>query len=167
VPIEMTDSFAPAADLARIGEMIGNARIVALSEALHGAAEPLELRNRIFRYLVEEKNFAAIAIGSGISESRVLHDYVLGGSGNIDNVIAGGFAWGFDAYPQNRELIEWMRAYNADRRNSDKIRIFGFDVSGSPGNTAVARSIDTPLREALEYLDSVDPSSAVALRDRL
>jgi len=50
-----------------------------LSEGVHGAAEPLEFRNRVLQYLVEAKAFTAIAIESGIVESRTVHDYVRGG----------------------------------------------------------------------------------------
>lgn len=167
IPTEATESAVRTTELAQIGEMIGDARIVSLSEAVHGAAEPLAFRNRLFRHLVEEKGFAVIALETGMTESRALHDYVLGDSDDIETTLARGFSWGFDVYPQNRELLEWLRAYNSNPANTTKVRIFGFDISGSPGNAAAARSVDTPLLEALNYLGVVDPTAATEMRNRL
>jgi len=56
--------------------MIGNSRIVAVSEAVHAARQPLEFRNRLIKYLVEEMGFTAIALESGVVEGRLLNDYV-------------------------------------------------------------------------------------------
>jgi len=44
-------------ELKPLGKIIGNATVVALSEAPHLAAEPLEFRNRVLQYLVQEKGF--------------------------------------------------------------------------------------------------------------
>ena len=95
------------------GEMIGDAKIVGLSEGQHAAAEPLIFRNRLFKHLVEQLGFKTIAIESGIVESRVLNDYVTQGKGEFDAVLGQGFSNGFDTFRQNGELIRWMRDYNA------------------------------------------------------
>ena len=58
--------------------MIGDKPLVALSEGIHFAAEPLEFRNRVLQYPVERKGFTAIAIESGVVEGRVVYDYVHG-----------------------------------------------------------------------------------------
>ncbi|HEX5458743.1 MAG TPA: erythromycin esterase family protein [Steroidobacteraceae bacterium] len=147
--------------------MIGNAQLVALSEGVHGGAEPLEFRNELFRYLVEQRGFTAIAIESGSVEGRVVHDYVRGGPGSLSYVMANGFSWTFGRLPQNRALVRWLRDYNADARHTRKINFYGFDVPGSPGNARAKRGMDTALREALTYLSGVDPASAAALQRRL
>src|SRR5688572_7394080 len=80
VTVKTGDTFD---DLTAVGRMIGNATVVALSEGVHGGKEPLEFRNRLFQYLVQEKGFTAIAIeASGIVEGRCLHDYVRSGAGD-------------------------------------------------------------------------------------
>jgi erythromycin esterase len=81
-------------------EMIGAAKIVGLSEGQHAAAEPLEFRNRLFKYFVENLGFGAIAIESGIVESRVLNDYVTEGKAELDTVLKQGFSTGFDTFRQ-------------------------------------------------------------------
>jgi len=62
-----------------LGSLIGDASIVALSEAVHGVAEPLRFRNGLLEYLAWEKGFSAIAIESGVLEGRTIDDYVQGG----------------------------------------------------------------------------------------
>jgi len=164
-------SVAPSsfpADLSPVGTMIGDAPIVALSEASHGVPEPLEFRNRLFEYLVENKGFTAIALESGIVESRVVHDYVLGdSSASEDTALAEGISWTFDRLPQNRALVRWMRDYNRHSRNGRQIHFYGFDVPGSPGEPNANRGMATALLEAMRYLFRVDSHAAQALQHRL
>jgi erythromycin esterase len=167
LPLTTVRADAPHDDLRGIAGMIGAADIVALSEADHGVAEPLEFRNRLFRYLAEEHGFTAIAIESGVTESRVVHDYVLGGPGELKDVLAQGIGWTFDRMPQNADLIRWMREYNANPRNRRKLSFYGFDVPGSPGNAEAKRGMRTALDDALNYLESVDSAEAAGLHTRL
>ena len=76
--------------LARLGTMIGEARIVALTEGVHLASEPLAFRNQVIQYLVRQKGFNVIAIESGIVESRGVYDYVAGGTGTLETVLQSG-----------------------------------------------------------------------------
>jgi erythromycin esterase len=154
-------------DLASLGAMIGDARVVALTEAVHGGAEPLEFRNRVLQYLVEEKGFTAIAIESGIVESRAVYDYVRGSTADCAAVLTEGISWTFDRLPQNESLIRWLRQYNASHRSPRPVNFYGFDVPGSPGNPAANRGVDTALLEALKYLAGVDRVAAAAFHDRL
>src|SRR5207253_1092894 len=64
------DGRLTSKQLTRIGQIVGSARIVALTEAVHGAEEPLLFRNQVFQYLAESKGFKGTAIESGIVESR-------------------------------------------------------------------------------------------------
>ncbi len=166
-PVATLDMDAALDDLAAFGEMVGDARIVAVSEAVHGGAEPLEMRNLLFRYLVEEKGFTAIAIESGIIESRVVDDYVRGGPGDFDRVMARGVGMGFHEYDANRDLVRWMRDANVNRSETRKLRFISFDVSGTPQNRLAERGVDTPLREALSFLERVDPDAAAEFDTRL
>lgn len=166
IPISSLELDVDTDDLHAIGDLIGDARVVALAEGAHGGAEPLELRNRLFKYLVEEHGFDAIAIESGITESRAVHDYVLGGDGGLDTVVAQGFSWGFDRWPQNAELIRYLREHNRNAADADSVHFFGFDVSNLP--SFVGRGgVELSLLTTLEYLDRVDPEASANTRERL
>jgi len=147
--------------------MIGDARIVALSEGVHGAAEPLEFRNRVLQYLVEQKGFTAIAIESGIAEGRIVHDYVCGGPGDLSKVLQQGISWGMHHLPQNRALVRWLREYNSDPSHTRKINFYGFDVPGSPAGSYALRGTDAALRDALEFLCRVDAAAGATLCARV
>lgn len=156
-PLATVSATASTADLEVVSRMLGDATVVALGEDIHCAAEPLEFRNRLFRYLVEKEGFTAIALESGIVEGRVVHDYVRSGDGDIDAVLTQGLSWTFDCLPQNRTLIEWLRDYNARAGAERQVNFYAFDVPGSPGNTSARRGVDTALIEALAYVRRVDP----------
>lgn len=147
--------------------MIGDATMVALSEAVHGAAEPLEFRNRVLKYLIEHRGFTAIALESGVVESRTVHDFVRGGSGELSSVVTDGFSWHFERFAQNRELVRWLREHNARGATARPVNFYGFDVSGSPGNPRAGRGLDLALRAALRYLAAVDQLSCDAFLARL
>jgi erythromycin esterase len=167
-PVSDADLAASTNDLQPVERMIGDAKIVGLSEGIHGAAEPLIFRNRVFKHLVEHSGFNAIAVESGVVESRLLNDYVTQGKGEFDTVLEQGLSVGSHTFRQNGELIRWMREYNA-RLPPDavKVQFFGLDVPGSPGNRDAARGPDTALRSALEYLRSVDPEAAALMQSRV
>jgi erythromycin esterase len=92
----------------------------------------LEFRNQVLRYLVQEKGFTAIALESGLVESRKVYDYVRGGAGELASVLAEGISWTFDRLPQNATLVSWLKDYNSDPQHTCTVNFYGFDVPGSP-----------------------------------
>jgi len=154
-------------DLRPLGEMIGDARIVALGEAVHGVCEPLELRNRLLKYLVTEMDFTAIAIESGLVEGQRVHEYVRGGPGSLREVMTTGFGWNFGELVQNEALVTWLRQINADPARVRKVSFYGFDIPGSPGDSSATCGPEVALMEALKYLDRVDPRAGAGFRGRL
>jgi erythromycin esterase len=155
-PLPATTQESSAGALDALGKMIGAAGIVTLGEAVHGAAEPLIFRNELLEYLVERKGFTAIAIESGIVESRWVHDYVRGGTRGLHDTLERGLSWTFDRLPQNEALVRWIRQYNQDPRHVRKVNFYGLDVPGSPGNPSANRGMGTALTEALRFIDRVD-----------
>lgn len=167
--LDWSSAGAWQASFTRLDEIVGDARIVCFSEAVHGAAEILEARNRLFQYLVTEKNFTAIALESGFVEGRVAYDYVRGAP-NISSsqALAQGLSWTFEQLPQNRTLMEWLRRHNRRKRTQGRlVNLYGFDLPGSPGNPTPRRGVDTALRHVLGYLRKVDPEAATAHLRRL
>jgi erythromycin esterase len=147
---------ADTASANAVKEVVGTARAVALGEPAHGAHQPLAFRNRFFRYLVEELGYTAIALESGLSESRRAHDFVAGGPGEARQIARDSLTWGFGDYSENLELLRWIRQYNVDPAHRRKVRLYGIDVSGSgsDGEFAAAR---IALDDALAFLARVAP----------
>ncbi|BCJ35353.1 erythromycin esterase [Actinocatenispora thailandica] len=110
--------------------------IFALGEPTHGIeAFPL-LRNELLEHLAD-RGYRSIALEIDMFAASIVDDYVDGGAGDLDTVLATGFSHGFGAVPGNRELVEWLRAHNSGRPPQDRIRFHGFDA---PTETAAAPS---------------------------
>lgn len=139
--------------------MIEEAEIIATTEASHYRSEPLDFGNELIKFLVTEKAIDVIALESGILESKVLNDYVFGSSQSIDSALFNGFSWTFDKLPQNKNLLKWLKNHNADTTNDHKVKIYGFDVSGSPGNPYANRKMNTSLIYSLDFLKKVDKTN--------
>jgi erythromycin esterase-like protein len=103
---------------------IPEVELLGFGEALHGGEEILQLRNRLFRRLVERHGFRAIAIESSFPQSRFVNEHV-GGDGNAPN-FADWISNGMGLLEANRELIAWMRQHNAS--TDEPVHFYGFDM---------------------------------------
>ncbi|WP_049558242.1 erythromycin esterase family protein [Nonomuraea sp. SBT364] len=119
-----THAFEAAAVL---GLLPARPRILALGEPTHGEDALLDLRNGLFRQLVEQAGHRWIAIESDCLKALVVDDYVTWGTGTLDEVMERGFSHGFGESAANRELVRWMRAYNEARPVSERLRFAGID----------------------------------------
>ena len=139
--------------------------LLGFGEALHGGKDILILRNRLFQRLVEAHGYSAIAIESSFPRARVVNEYVAGrGPASYEAVQDTGFSHGFGRLDANRELVEWMRRYNADPSHRVKLQFYGFD---SPTEMTGSDSPSQVLHFVLDYLASIDRASAQEHRERI
>jgi erythromycin esterase len=165
VPIQDWRCGTVSHALASLDSWFSEARLLGFGEAVHGAAEPLEFRNCLFRYLVEVHGFTAIAIETGLVEGRSVQHYVDGSDDDLDAALERGISWTMDQLPQNRTLVEWIRDFNR-ATTGKKIRFYGFDVAGSPGEPRARRGLETALAETLAWVKGVDPESCDRFESR-
>jgi len=103
-------------------------KLLGFGEALHGGEDILILRNRLFQRLAETHGYSAIAIESSFPRARVVNEYIAGrGPASYETVQDTGFSHDFGRLDANRELVEWMRQYNADPSHRVKLQFYGFD----------------------------------------
>ncbi|MET0423695.1 MAG: erythromycin esterase family protein, partial [Actinoplanes sp.] len=149
-------------DVADLIELLpGRPRLLALGEPTHGENVLLDLRNEIFRQLVEREQYRTIAIESDCLMGLVVDDYVTTGVGRLDEVMECGFSHEFGAMAGNRELVRWMRAYNDGRPSADQVRFVGFDGPLEITGGASPRQALTALH------DYLFPASGAAFGDLL
>ncbi|MEV4331957.1 erythromycin esterase family protein [Streptomyces sp. NPDC049597] len=115
-----------------MGLLPARPRLLALGEPTHGEDTLLDLRNGLFRQLVEQEGYRTIAIESDCMRGLVVDEHVTSGTGSLDEVMEHGFSHGWGAFAANRELVRWMRAYNVRADNdgrpaSERLRFAGFD----------------------------------------
>jgi len=162
--VNSPESFCACVDrvMAALGECV---QLLGFGEALHGGEDILLLRNRIFQRLVEKHGFRAIAVESSFPLARAVNEYVAGhGPSSYDALREAGFSHGFGRLEANRELVEWMREYNANGEHRVKLRFYGFD---SPTEMMYSDSPRQILYFVLDYLAYFDRSGDQEKRLRI
>ncbi len=161
--LDSRPDFNAAVDqvIASVGDSVA---LLGFGEALHGGEDLLILRNHLFQRLAEAHDYSAIAIESSFPRGPIVNEYVLGrGPASYEAVQDTGFSHGFGKFEANRELVEWMKRYNADPAHQRKLQFYGFD---SPTDVA-ADSPRQMLHVALDYLSSVDEATGREYRNRI
>jgi len=145
-------------DLSFLRDAIGSARIVALGEATHGTHEFYTLKHRIFRFLVEEMGYRAIAFETGAAEACIVNRYVRSGEGARDAEEALRVFQTFLASTQEMvDLVEWMREYNEAAAEEEKLSFFGLDM----------QSPFVALQYVVDYLGHAVPQDFPDLAEQL
>ncbi|GAA3213872.1 erythromycin esterase family protein [Actinocorallia longicatena] len=134
--------------------------LLGLGEARHFVQELGELRNDLFRHLVEHEGYRSFAIESDCLRALLVDDHVTKGTGTLDDVMEHGFSHRFGTIPANRALVHWMRAHNES--HEEKLRFFGVDApleywAESPRQalTALYDLLEDPLPHTRETLDDL------------
>ncbi|HEY7417239.1 MAG TPA: erythromycin esterase family protein [Ktedonobacteraceae bacterium] len=162
--LDSTGAFNAAID--RVIASLGNTvELLGLGEALHGGEDILILRNRLFQHLVEAHGYSAIAIESSFPRAHLVNEYLAGrGPAVYEAVQDAGFSHGFGRLDANRELVEWIRHYNADSTHRVQLQFYGFD---SPTEMMGSDSPGQALHFVLDYLASIDATCSQKYRLRI
>jgi erythromycin esterase len=146
-------------ELEPLRDIVGDARVVAIGESTHRVHEFYQLRHLVTRFLVEQLGFTGFAMESGFPEGWAVHDWVLGGDGDLDRLLHTGITYHMGKCAEMRDQLVWMREHN--RTHERKVRFYGMDL---PDSSASARP---GVVAALSFLDEADPAYASAARRHL
>ncbi|MEV6239961.1 erythromycin esterase family protein [Lentzea sp. NPDC051838] len=122
--------------------------LLAFGEPTHLEHAHTWIRNELFEQLAA-LGYRSIALETCRIRGMRVNDYVHGGPGDLDTVMKEGFSHRFGEWPANRELVAWMREYNADKPQEDKLAFHGFDFQTE---TTSAPSPRPYLEHARDYL---------------
>ena len=143
------------AELDRLLERIGDARVVLLGEATHGSSEFYRMRTRITQQLILRHGFREVAVEADWPDASAIDRYIRGGRVRPRPWVP------FARFPRwmwrNREtqaLIEWLRAYNQE--SHEPVGFSGLDLY----------SMYTSAYEVVQYLERVDRVAAQSARER-
>ncbi|GAA1515823.1 erythromycin esterase family protein [Kribbella lupini] len=128
----------------------GVCELLAVGEPAHPSRDASfgPVRNEIFEELVG-LGFRSVALETDRVAALAVDDFVRGGIGSLDAVMSDGFSHGFGAVEANRQLVGWMREYNQDRPDAERLSFYGFDA---PTESTSAPSPRSYLEHALDYL---------------
>jgi len=102
-------------------------RLLGLGEPVHNVEAFPIWRNRIFQTLVDTQAFRSIALESDSIAGLQVDAHIASDQGTLDEVMTSGFSHGFGGSVANRDLIVWMRQFNAGRNEMNRLRFYGFD----------------------------------------
>lgn len=153
-------------DFSSIMPALEEAKIIGVTECVHDMIEPFQFRNALIKRLVTEQKISAIAIESGFSESRLCYDYILGKNISLDSVMNLGFTCRFGTIDSNRELLIWLREYNADKSLDEQVHFYGFDLPGCPPNPYLEDAF-AGFSYVFDYLDEVNPALSTTFREKM
>ncbi len=143
--VSTSDPASDLQDLDSLQELIGSqTRVVGLGESTHGGHEILQLKARLFRFLVERRGFTVLAIEASWPDSIALNRYVLTGEGDPALLVPRMRFWVWDT-EEVVDLVRWMRRYNADPAHMRKLKFVGIDMQYS---STSARALWAYLRGA-------------------
>ncbi|MDP6345526.1 MAG: erythromycin esterase family protein [Alphaproteobacteria bacterium] len=118
------------ADMAFLGDVVGDKKVVAFGESAHYLHEWNRWRARLFKYLALEHGFSTFVLECGLVEGRRVHDYVAGADYDWDDVaVAINNVWG--VWAELNDLIRWMRDWNRNPARTRDLRFYAMDGSGN------------------------------------
>ncbi|WP_216590546.1 erythromycin esterase family protein [Streptomyces brasiliscabiei] len=102
--------------------------LLALGEPTHLEPALGHVRNELFARLVEGSGFRSIALETDRVPALAVNGHVQDGTGDLDEVMRTGIAFGRGELAPNRQLITWMREYNRTRPPRDRLALHGIDA---------------------------------------
>ncbi|MEY7973555.1 erythromycin esterase family protein [Saccharomonospora xinjiangensis] len=101
--------------------------LLALGEPTHWEPAFGWVRNDVFARLIDH-GFRSIALETDRVGALVVNDFVHDGLGSLDEAMSA-FSHDFGNLAPNRQLVAWMRDYNAKRPREQRLTFHGFDAA--------------------------------------
>lgn len=126
LPLGHTDADRDSAALQTVIRLAEGAAVLGLGESTHGTAEFFALKSRVIRALIERAGVRTIAFEASWERAAEVDAFLATGDGDARAAVArlGFWTWNTE---EVIALVEWMRAFNAQRPTADRIRFTGFD----------------------------------------
>lgn len=140
LPLRSLDVEACDNDLEPLRHVLDDVRVLGMGEATHGTAEFFRLKHRLLGFLVREMGFTTLAMEASASAARAVDDYVVNGTGNAADALAGLGFWTWRTH-EMLAVVEWMRAHNRTAPPERVVRFAGIDPQRCAHSLAVLREL--------------------------
>lgn len=145
------DAHTDLDELETLGQIVGNARVVAIGEGAHFVREFTQVRQRVLRFLAERCGFTVFAFEYSFAAADDLDHWLHGRDDRpLKQVAPAAAGWGA------AELMTWLREHNT--AGSAPLRFVGVDLPEAGG---ALRPVLEPLADLLAV---ADPESEVLAR---
>lgn len=154
-PVNETAGDATGSDLVSLTDRIAPATVVGLGESTRFSSQTYGIRERIFRSLVREHGFRALAIQDSAASGARLDAYVRKGIGDPRSILAE--AWRPWRTAEMVATLTWLRDYN-EHNPDQQVAVFGIEQpSAEPSDYAAV----------LDYVGSDAPERLSQLQEHL
>lgn len=147
----------PLADGERavVDRLAGEAHVVAIGEATHGSRETIQSRERVLRFLIQERNANIVVLEACFAATQPLNRYVVHGDGTAQEALVATAYWSY-ANLETLGFVDWVRNYNRALPGANEpVRIHGCDV----------QSIDGPKTELTRLLQGFGRTGRLSPED--
>ena len=114
-------------DLGKLTPILNSTDIIGLGEATHGTKEFTVYKHRLIKYLVKELGYKVFIIEGESTGSRKMNDYISNGKTTLKEALFG-VGSGMLMTHEFVELVEWMKQYNSEKSNEERIKFYGCDL---------------------------------------
>lgn len=157
-PIRSVAADAQDPDFSWLTELARGARLIGAGEGSHGTAEHFQLKDRLFRELVQQHGFTVFAIEADFDDGYEVDRFVRGEGPNDPDRATRAFDFWTWQTQEVRDLLAWMRQYNASRGEKPELRVVGIDMQDPRGSLDLLTRLAPPdarVQAALKVLSSV------------
>lgn len=107
-----------------LNQYLNNVKFLGLGEASHGTEEFYKIKSMIAKYVITNLDYSIIAFEIEETFVESINNYVKTGSGDIKEELK---SYGLYNSDELYNLFEWIRKFNFNKSNEDKVQIIGFD----------------------------------------
>ena len=151
IPLTTVQPGSGFDDLQALKPILEGRRIVALGEATHGTSEFFKMKHRLLEFLVREMGYEHFGMETSAEVAQVVNDYITGGSGRPQAVLY--WPW---ATQEVMDMLDWMRAYNADPSTTHPLVFHGIDPTVGNRDGIMAQNV-------AQILEQNGPQSKIVL----
>ena len=126
-PISIENAKNDSLQFDFLNEKLKEVEVIGLGEATHGTKEFFELKNKMFKYLVEKQAVRLFGIEANFAACYDINKYILTGEGNAKVALSRNGYWVWQSQ-EVLDLIEWMKDYNKGKISNQKIQFYGYDM---------------------------------------
>lgn len=134
-PIAKINSEDNFDDIDFLRDAVKNATVVGIGESTHGTSLYNTYRQRLVRFFVQEMDYKAIIDEGDILAAEKVDAYINGKTDSIE------FLGGLRPVITNRKELDWLRSYNSNKAENQRVHIYGAEVRGFYGIVQKIKSL--------------------------
>lgn len=124
-----TYDYDDSSELATLGDIFKNKKIIGLGEATHGTREFYVYKAKIIRYLIKNQNLKLVLFESNMAGLESINNYIQNkSSADINTVIQQSSLFSIYQSQEVADLIEWIKSFNQSKPDHEKVRFGGIDT---------------------------------------